>query len=303
MKLACIFPGQGSQKVGMCKDLYDNHRVAKDVFDEVDDALDYKLSQIIFDGPAEELTLTANTQPALMACSIAMLRVLETKLNQKLKEFCSYVAGHSLGEFSALTAAEAMSLSDCARILRVRGEAMQEAVPIGEGAMFALLGANIEVAKAIAKESGCEVANDNSPKQQVLSGTTASIDKAINAASSQGYKAIRLQVSAPFHSTLMVPARLKLAEALALINFVPPKIPVVANISADILAFENIRTNLEKQVTGMVKWCDSIKKLRTLGVTKIVEVGTGRVGSNLNKQIDPEIESVTFDEYYDQLTL
>ena len=195
-----------------------------------------------------------------------------------------------------------MSLSDCAKILRIRGQAMQEAVPVGKGAMFALLGANIETARVIAKDAGCEVANDNSPKQQVLSGTVEAIDKAIAISSAQGFKAIKLQVSAPFHSTLMASAKEKLGVALADINITQPKIPLIANISAEIIDVKDIKANLEQQVTGMVKWCDSIKKLKAFGVTAIAEIGPGRVYTNLNKQIDPEILALTFEECCEYLS-
>lgn len=296
MKIACVFPGQGSQKVGMCKDLYDTFPVAKEVFDSVDDALNQNLSKIIFEGPNEELTSTENTQPALMACSMAILKVLEEKLGRKLDSFCSYLLGHSLGEFTALTAAGSISVTDCAKILKIRGKAMQEAVPAGKGAMFALLGANIGVAKEISIEAGCEVANDNSPEQQVLSGTVQAIDTAIQIASSKGYKAIRLQVSAPFHSKLMSPAAEKLQQALESIQINKPSIPIIANITSDILEYSNIRQNLTLQVTGLVRWCESIKKLPSLGVNRVFEIGPGKVYTNLNKRIDATLESISSDE-------
>jgi [acyl-carrier-protein] S-malonyltransferase len=296
MKLACVFPGQGSQKVGMGKDIYESCSIAKRVFDEVDDALNQNLSKIIFEGSNEELTLTENAQPALMVCSIAMLKTLEKKLNKDLKDFCSYVAGHSLGEFTALAATRSISLMDCARILKIRGQAMQEAVPIGKGAMFALLGANIQVALDIAKEVDCDVANDNSPGQQVLSGTTESIDKAIKIAVQKGYKTIRLKVSAPFHSRLMRPAQEKLKEALEGISITEPSVPLIANVLADITSAADIKKNLVEQVTGMVRWCDSIKRLQELGVTKIAEIGPGTVCTNLNKRIDGSLITFTSDD-------
>jgi len=300
MNLACVFPGQGSQKVAMCKELYDSSAIARAVFQEADEALKQNLSKIIFEGPGEELTLTANTQPALMACSIAILRVLEKELGKKLPEFCKYVAGHSLGEFTALTAANAISLSDCARILRIRGLAMQDAVPLGKGAMFALLGANIAIAQEIAKDASefgaCQVANDNSPEQQVLSGDVDAVDKAIELASTKGYKAIKLNVSAPFHSTLMIPAQEKLRAAMEEINISEPQIPVIANISTEILTIDKIKQNLVDQVISMVRWTESMRKLKQYHVATVLEVGPGRVYSNLLKRIDSEMIGVPIND-------
>jgi [acyl-carrier-protein] S-malonyltransferase len=300
MKIACVFPGQGSQKVGMCKELYDSSQVAKEVFQEVDEALDQNLSKIIFEGNSEDLTLTSNTQPALMVCSIAILRVLEKEFGKDLQEFCHYVAGHSLGEFTALTAAKSISLKDCAKILRIRGQAMQDAVPLGKGAMFALLGANIDIAQEIAKEaesSGiCQVANDNSPAQQVLSGEAQAIDKAIEIASKKGYKAIKLNVSAPFHSALMSPAQEKLQRALENIEISKPSVELIANVTADIIKHEDIKDSLIKQVTGMVKWNDSMAKLKTLSVGTVAEVGPGKVYTNLLKRINTSIAATSVND-------
>jgi len=300
MKLACIFPGQGSQKVGMCKELYENSSIAKEVFQEVDEALNQKLSNIIFEGPTEELTLTANTQPALMVCSIALLRVLEKEFGKKLPEFCHYVAGHSLGEFTALTAAHAISLSDCARILRIRGQAMQDAVPVGQGAMFALLGANVAIAQEIAeyanKSGSCQVANDNSHEQQVLSGDVAGIDEAIRIASEKGYKAIKLNVSAPFHSILMKPAQEKLRAVLESTKISTPNVSVIANVSADVLQYQNIIENLVQQVTSRVRWTESMLKLKDLGVTDFVEIGPGKVYTNLLKRIDASLNGLAIND-------
>jgi [acyl-carrier-protein] S-malonyltransferase len=286
MNTACIFPGQGAQKVGMGFEIYKNFRVAKDVFNEADDVLKQKLSKIIFEGPAEELTLTKNTQVALMVCSIAMLRVLEEKVGKELKTFCSYVAGHSLGEFTALVASNVISFSDCVKLLRVRGQAMQEAVPAGKGAMFALLGANIEIAKQIADETSVAVANDNSPAQQVLSGEALAIQKSIQISEAKGYKAIKLNVSGPFHSKLMKPATEILEQELAKINFNSPEISIISNFTGEIMRTEEIKKNLLLQLTNTVKWCDSIKNLKTLGVEKILEVGPGKIYTNLTKRID-----------------
>ncbi|MCH9753334.1 MAG: ACP S-malonyltransferase [Alphaproteobacteria bacterium] len=290
MKIACVFPGQGSQKVGMCKELYDNSSVAKEIFEEVDEALGQNLSKIIFDGPSDDLTLTANTQPALMVTSIAILRTLEKEFGKQIHEFCDYVAGHSLGEFTALTATGSIKLSDCAKILRIRGQAMQDAVPFGKGAMFALLGANIDIAQDIAKEAStvgiCQVANDNAPAQQVLSGEAEAIDKAIEIASAKGYKAIKLNVSAPFHSDMMKPAQEKLGEALENIEISKPRVDLIANVTADIIAHADIKNSLITQVTGMVRWNDSMAKLKELSVDTVAELGPGKVYTNLLKRID-----------------
>ena len=296
MTTAFIFPGQGSQKVGMGKDLYDQHKFAKAAFDEVDDALNQKLSKIIFEGPIEELTLTLNTQPALMACSIAMLRVLEDKHGAKILDLCSHVAGHSLGELTALIATGALSLSDGAKVLRARGKAMQAAMPEGKGGMFALLGANIEVAEEIAKQSNLQVANDNAPSQQVLSGELKNIEAEIALAKEQGYKAIQLKVSAAFHSKFMAPAQDALRKALDSVKIQQPSLPLIANLSADVLALEDIKENLVKQIVSRVRWVDSIRKLENLGVTKIIEVGPGKVCTNLVKQISPDIDATYFEE-------
>ena len=274
----------------MCKELYDNSSVAKEIFEEVDEALGQNLSKIIFDGPSDDLTLTANTQPALMVTSIAILRTLEKEFGKQIHEFCDYVAGHSLGEFTALTATGSIKLSDCAKILRIRGQAMQDAVPFGKGAMFALLGANIDIAQDIAKEAStvgiCQVANDNAPAQQVLSGEAEAIDKAIEIASAKGYKAIKLNVSAPFHSDMMKPAQEKLGEALENIEISKPRVDLIANVTADIIAHADIKNSLITQVTGMVRWNDSMAKLKELSVDTVAELGPGKVYTNLLKRID-----------------
>jgi [acyl-carrier-protein] S-malonyltransferase len=293
MKIAFLFPGQGSQSVGMGKFFYDNFVEAKNVFEEVDDALNQKLSHIIFEGPEEELTLTANTQPALMACSIAMLRVIEKLSGKNIKDLCSFVAGHSLGEFTALAATNAFDISTAARLLKLRGQAMQESVPPGQGAMFALLGADITAAKNIAREASltgeiCEVANDNSQQQQVLSGTVGGIDIALKLAQEKGFKAIKLKVSAPFHCSLMKPAQEKLANALNDIKILEPIVPIIANINAEIQQKADISENLIKQATNTVLWYDSMQKLKALGVTTFFEIGPGSVCTNLCKKIDKE---------------
>ena len=297
MSVAFIFPGQGSQHVGMGKSLYDNFTEAKHVFEEVDEALQQKLSTIIFEGPEELLTLTENTQPALMACSISILRVLEKISGKKIEELCSLVAGHSLGEFTALAATRAISLSETARLLQLRGQAMQRAVPAGQGAMFALLGANIEIANNIAREIRsrgeiCEVANDNAMQQQVLSGTQDGIEAAIALAQAQGFKAIKLKVSAPFHSSLMIPAQRELTNALSKIEILAPCVPLIANVNAKVSDVTEIKENLIKQTTSTVLWCDSMQELKRMGVEKVVEIGPGNVCSNLMKRIDTTVEAL-----------
>lgn len=298
MKTAFIFPGQGSQTVGMGKYFFDNFTEAKHVFLEVDNALNQKLSHIIFEGPIEDLTLTENTQPALMACSIAMLKVIEKLSGKNISQLCQFVAGHSLGEFTALAATNSFDISTAAKLLKLRGQAMQEAVPKGEGAMFALLGADINIAQEIAKQISsqggiCEVANDNSQQQQVLSGNVKGIDSAIELAKKKGFKAIKLKVSAPFHSSLMIPAQKKLSLALDKIEISEPSVPVIANLNAEIEEKSQIKENLIKQTTSTVLWCESMQKLKQLGVTKFFEIGPGNVCANLCKRIDKELSAET----------
>lgn len=296
MKIACVFPGQGSQFVGMCRDVIENFAVAKQILQEVDDSLNQKLSKIILEGPAEELTMTENTQPALMACSIAVLKALEQQLGKKLPEFCSYVAGHSLGEFTALTAAGVFSVQDCARLVKIRGKAMQESVPLGQGAMFALLGAEFEVARDIAAKASkigiCQIANDNCTGQQVLSGSVAAIEEAMSLASQAGNKAIRLNVSAPFHCKMMQPAQDALQQALHDTRMSMPSVPLIANITAKSIADPVlIKDLLVQQVTGMVRWRETVLELKSLGVTDLVEIGPGKVLSGMTKRIDASINS------------
>jgi len=293
MKIACIFPGQGAQKVGMGLDIYKNFKSARDVFDEADDVLNQKLSKIIFEGPEEELTLTANTQIALMVTSIAMLRVVEEKFGKKLQEFCDIVAGHSLGEFTALVANQSLTFPDCVRILQARGKAMQEA---GGGAMFALLGADISIATKIAEESGVYVANDNAPAQQVLSGELSAIQKAIKISESAGYKTVKLNVSGPFHSKLMEPAMAILEETLSSIDFKNPEIKIISNFTGEIMPVQDIKKNLLLQLTNTVKWCDSIRNLKTLGIKTILEVGPGKIYTNLTKRIDATLEPIALND-------
>jgi [acyl-carrier-protein] S-malonyltransferase len=291
MTTAFIFPGQGSQAVGMGKTLAEAFPVAKAVFDEVDAALSQKLSALMWDGPGEELTLTANAQPALMAVSLAVIRVLEAEAGLSLKRDAAFVAGHSLGEYSALAAAGTFSISDAARLLRIRGDAMQKAVPAGEGAMAALLGADLDQARAIAADAAqgevCEAANDNGGGQVVLSGARAAIERAIALSGERGIRrAMLLPVSAPFHCALMRPAADAMRVALAEVAMQAPVVPVMANVGAAPLSDpEAIRASLVAQVTGTVRWRECVLAMAEAGVTDFVEAGSGKVLAGLVKRI------------------
>ena len=291
MPVAFVFPGQGSQAVGMGKALAETFPAAKRVFDEVDDALSDKLSAIMWQGPAETLTLTENTQPALMAHSLAVVRVLETEAGLDLKRAAAFVAGHSLGEYSALAAAGALSIADTARLVRIRGRAMQKAVPVGVGAMAALLGLEFDQAAAVAQEAAqgqvCQAANDNGGGQVVVSGDKAAVERAVEIAKAKGAKrAMMLTVSAPFHCALMQPAADAMAKALAEVTVKPPAVPVVANVQAKPLAdADEIVRALIAQVTGTVRWRESVAFMAGQGVTTFYEVGSGKVLSGLVKRI------------------
>lgn len=291
MKRAFIFPGQGSQAVGMGKALADAFPKAKAVFDEVDEALSQKLSALMWEGPAEELTLTANTQPALMAVSLAAMRVLEAEAGLDLKKHAAFVAGHSLGEYSALAAAGSLSIADTARLLRIRGNAMQSAVPVGQGAMAALLGleydAALEVARAAAQGEVCDAANDNGGAQVVVSGHKAAVERAVAIAQEKGAKrAVMLAVSAPFHCALMQPAADAMREALAKVTVNAPVVPVVANVEATpITDPAAIKDALVRQVTGTVRWRECVAAIAAQGVESFYEVGSGKVLTGLVKRI------------------
>ena len=296
MKTALVFPGQGSQTVGMGKALSLAFPVAARVFEEVDAALGEKLSKLIFEGPEAELTLTANAQPALMATSLAAMRALETEAGLDLARDAAFVAGHSLGEYSALCAAGSLTLADTAKLLRLRGTAMQQAVPAGEGAMAAILGLDFEKVSLIAHEAArdlyltgaiCEAANDNGGGQVVISGTKAAVERAMELAKRAGAKrALPLAVSAPFHCSLMTPAADVMARALAGTLILVPKIPLVANVTATAVSDPAaIRDNLVKQVTGTVRWRESVAYMAEQGVTRFVEVGAGKVLAGLVKRI------------------
>jgi [acyl-carrier-protein] S-malonyltransferase len=302
MTRAFLFPGQGSQAVGMGKVLADAFAPAREVFHEVDDALGQKLSRLMWDGPESDLTLTENAQPAIMAASIAVLRVLEQEMGLDLSRHAKLVAGHSLGEYSALCAAGAFSLSDTARLLKTRGQAMQSAVPVGEGGMTALIGADIEQAEAVAAEAAsaggtCVVANDNAPGQVVISGTLDALARVPDIAKAKGIKrALPLPVSAPFHCPLMQPAADKMAEALAAVTIRPLAVPVLANVTAALNREPDMaRQLLVRQVTGRVRWRESIAALRDLGVDTTVEFGGNKVLTGMVKRIDKELQTVSLD--------
>ena len=290
---AFLFPGQGSQSVGMGKALADASAAARDVFGEADEALGQHLFRLMSEGPDEELKLTENAQPAIMAHALAVLRVLTREGGVELEKVAHFVAGHSLGEYSALAAAGSFDLATTARLLKLRGQAMQRAVPVGEGAMAALLGADIELARRIAATAAegevCEVANDNDPSQVVISGHKGAIDRAIELAREMGAKrAIALPVSAPFHCSLMQPAADAMAEALGKASIAVPAVPLFANVTAAATATpDDIRDQLVQQVTGMVRWRESIANMAAAGVEEFVEVG-GKVLGPMVKRIAPE---------------
>jgi [acyl-carrier-protein] S-malonyltransferase len=291
MAVAFVFPGQGSQAVGMGKALADNFTVAQAIFDEVDSALAEKLSSLIFEGPADKLTLTENAQPALMAVSLAALRVLETEAGLDLARDVKFVAGHSLGEYSALAAARAFTVADTARLLRTRGLAMQKAVPVGAGAMAALIGMELDAASAVAAEAAqgqvCQAANDNGGGQVVVSGDKAAVERAVEIAKAKGARrAMLLPVSAPFHCSLMQPAADVMADALSKVTVSAPVVPVVSNVLAKpIQDPAEIVKALVAQVTGTVRWRECVAAMAAAGVTTFYEVGAGKVLSGLIKRI------------------
>lgn len=294
MSIAFTFPGQGSQSVGMGKDLAYAFPEARAVFQEVDDALDQKLSEIMWNGPEETLTLTANAQPALMAVSIATIRVMEAR-GLKLADTVSYVAGHSLGEYSALCAAGTFSLADTARLLRIRGNAMQSAVPVGEGAMAAIIGLEHGDVETICRDASaagvCQIANDNGGGQLVISGSKAAVEKAAALATEKGAKrAIMLPVSAPFHSALMSPAADAMRHALAQVEKHDPVVPLIANVrAAPVMDASEIVDLLVSQVTGQVRWRETVEWFAANGVTELYEVGSGKVLTGLARRIDKTV--------------
>ena len=304
MSRAFVFPGQGSQAVGMGAELAGAFGAARLVFEEVDDALGQRLSRLMFEGPEDELTLTENAQPALMAVSLAVTRVLQEEVGLAIAEKAALVAGHSLGEYSALAAVGTLELADAARLLKRRGQAMQEAVPVGEGAMAALLGLDLEAVSEIAAEAAaaaegdseiCSPANDNAPGQVVVSGHAAAVERAMTLAKERGAKrCVALPVSAPFHCALMAPAAEVMAGALAETTFRPPHVPLVANVTATPVGSpETIRRLLVDQVTGMVRWRESVLAMKEAGVESLVELGAGKVLGGLARRIDRDLTGIS----------
>ncbi len=296
---AFVFPGQGSQAVGMGRELAGAFPAAREVFEEVDDALGQALSRLMFEGPEDELTLTENAQPALMAVSMAVMRVLEREGGVDLAATARFVAGHSLGEYSALAAAGTFSLADAARLLKTRGRAMQRAVPVGQGAMAALMGLDLETARAVAADAAqgqvCAAANDNAPGQVVVSGDKAAVERAVALAAERGARrSVLLPVSAPFHCALMAPAAEVMAEALAAVPMAAPKVPLVANVTARAVTdADEIRRLLVEQVTGTVRWRESMLYMKEQGVETLVEVGAGKVLAGLARRIDRALSSAS----------
>ena len=301
MARAFTFPGQGAQAVGMGRALADAFPVARQVFEEVNEALHQDLTRLMFEGPEDALTLTENAQPALMAVSLAVVRVLEDG-GVDLARSCAFVAGHSLGEYSALAAARALDLADAARLLKTRGQAMQRAVPVGEGAMAALIGLDFEAAAALAAEAAaagpadevCTAANDNAPGQVVISGSRAAVERAVALAAERGARrGVMLPVSAPFHCALMAPAAETMAEALAETALAAPVVPLVANVTAaPVREPDTIRRLLVEQVTGVVRWRESVLYMKGEGVDSLVEIGTGKVLTGLARRIDRDLAAV-----------
>ena len=296
-----VFPGQGSQKIGMGKKLADNFIEAKEVFEEVDDSLNFNLTKIMWEGSDSEISLTSNAQPALMACGVAAFRVLSKIKNKTISELADITCGHSLGEYTAMTVAEVFSLKDCAILLRLRGEAMQKAVPVGKGAMAALIGINInktkEIIQKVQMHGVCDIGNDNADGQVVISGEIKAVEKAIELSKNSGVKrAILLPVSAPFHCRLMEPAGIIMEKALNNLDFKSPKIPIISNVSALEHTDPNeLKNNLIDQVTGTVRWRETMKLAKDMGIKKIIELGSGKVLTGIAKRMLDNVSTECFE--------
>tara|TARA_B100001059_G_C17749885_1_gene536532 strand:- start:141 stop:1070 length:930 start_codon:yes stop_codon:yes gene_type:complete len=300
-----VFPGQGSQKIGMGKKLSDDFTEAKQVFEEVNDALNFNLTKIMWEGTDKEIALTSNAQPALMACSIATLRVLKKITGKKLSDLADYVCGHSLGEYTAMTAAEVFTLNQCATLLRLRGNAMQDAVPVGKGAMAALIGTDVVIAKKVLEKANhygiCDIANDNSEGQVVISGDILAVENVIKLSKDFGIKkAVILPVSAPFHCRLMKPAQIIMKEALGELKFKVPIVPIIPNV---IVSPENNPEKLKKylidQVTGTVRWRETMEYAQKVGVKKIIELGSGKVLTGIAKRMIKNINTINIENTED----
>ena len=297
-----VFPGQGSQKIGMGKEMSENFIEAREVFEEVDEAINFNLSKMIWEGSDHDIALTSNAQPALMACGVAVFRVLTKLTNKKLPELADYICGHSLGEYTALTVAEVFSLKNCARLLRLRGEAMQQAVPLNQGAMAAFIGTGMETAQKIINEvvsiGICNIGNDNADGQVVISGDKLAVDKAIELSKDFGVKrAVVLPVSAPFHCQLMMPAQLIMEKALSELDFNPPTVPIICNINAlPEKETSKLKRNLINQVTGTVRWRETMNLANELGVNKIIELGNGKVLTGIAKRMIDNVKAINIEK-------